>query len=447
MLRLSWLTGLLLLLPAASMADPLDYAYQARLSDVDTALQRVPLELEVILNLTRTDLGDIAVFNADGKPLLHSIVRAQVSTTKQTRELAFHEFSRFQRQQSKTVTTREQTQQQDSLTELVTTETVATQTRRKDYLVELPRDLDKPAILQRIELQWTHAPAEQILEIRVEAGDALDDLRVIQSSKSLTNLDSSDPGWRSIEGISSSYRYLRLTAINDVTRFDLQHVVAHYEQAESAATLSHRVTTAAVNEGDEIFYRINYPSTVHAQSLRIVPATPNSVISGRLLASWGDSEELRPIRGKLQQHNIEGGDVRASKPIILPKRRYREIVLSSATELTIAPAIELIYPQYELLFLGDGNGPYSIAWGNHESSGPVSDLATFLDESLQQAQRRAKTTRPGTTEESGGQARLLPQTELPWKKWVLWTLLLLAVMVTVRMAFKLYREMNAPSST
>jgi hypothetical protein len=109
--------------------------------------------------------------------------------------------------------------------------------------------------------------------------------------------------------------------------------------------------------------------------------------------------------------------------------------------------IELIYPQYELLFLGDGNGPYSLAWGNHESSGPVSDLSAILQGSLQQAQQDAGLARLGTIEESGGQARLMPQPELPWKKWLLWTLLILAVIVTARMASKLYREMNASAST
>jgi hypothetical protein len=50
-------------------------------------------------------------------------------------------------------------------------------------------------------------------------------------------------------------------------------------------------------------------------------------------------------------------------------------------------------------------------------------------------------------EESSGAARLEPQPDLPWKKWLLWTLLILVVIVTGRMAFNLYREMNASPST
>jgi hypothetical protein len=443
---------LLLLSPTLCPASPIDYAYQARLGEVEievenATLQRVPLGLDVILNLTRTDLGDIAVFNADGKQLLHSVTRVQPATRKLSQPLAFHEFSRFQRQQAKTVTTREQTRQQDSLTELVTTETVAQQQQRKDYLVELEPQPKQTARLVRIELQWTHAPADQILVIRVEAGNALDDLRMIQASKSLTNIDSADPGWRSIDGIPPGYRYLRLTAVNDVDRFELQGAIAHYDLAAPAAVLQYRLPTTLTSTDDALFYQIDYPSKVHAESLRIVPATPDSVISGRLYASWGDSAERRQLRASFQQHNIIGGDIRDSNPIVLPKRQYHSIAFTSTGALTAPPSIEVLYPQYELLFLGDGNGPYTLAWGNYASTGPVSDLATLLDEGLLQAQLKAIPVSLGSTEEAGGLARLEPATELPWKKWLLWTLLLLAVIVTARMAFKLYREMNATSST
>jgi len=102
-----------------------------------------------------------------------------------------------------------------------------------------------------------------------------------------------------------------------------------------------------------------------------------------------------------------------------------------------APAIELVYAQYELLFLGDGHSLYTLAWGNYESSGPVGNLAAILQGSLQQAQQYAAVVRPGAIAQAGGQTRLTLQPALPWKKWLLWTLLILAVIVTVRMALNL----------
>ena len=430
--------------PAAP--SPTDYAYRAQLGEVDNPLQRVVLPLEVILSLTRADLGDLAVFNADGKQLVHTITRTAAPTEELSRALPFHEFSRFQRQHSKTVTTREQSQQAGSLAELETTQTIPVQTLRKDYLIELGDGEDRPDF-ERIELQWLHEPAEQILELKIEAGNALDELRVIKARKSLTNLDSSDNSWRSLKDIPAGNRYLRLTPIGNVTHFELQQVSGHYRQTGQSPKLSHQLTTQRLVEDDTTYYSISVPAKVYAESLRIIPPATNSVITGKLVGrqvgrrEGGESQVV--IQRHFRQHNIANTEVHPSEPIKLAQRSYSRLAFTSANALSAEPAIELIYAQYELLFLGDGNGPYSLAWGNYQSAGPASDLTAILKGSLQQAQRDAGVAGLGRIEESGGVTRLAPPPNLPWAKWLLWTLLILAVIVTGRMAFNLYREMNA----
>ena len=114
---------------------------------------------------------------------------------------------------------------------------------------------------------------------------------------------------------------------------------------------------------------------------------------------------------------------------------------------TTAPLVELNYPQYEVIFLGDDNGPYTLAWGNYENTAAATDLAGLIEGNLQQAQRRSALVSLATIRESGGIARLTAPTELPWQKWLLWSLLLAAALVTGKMSFSLYREMNGPQKT
>jgi hypothetical protein len=439
---------LLLLLPTqlSAMPAPRDFAYRASIDDAGQPLQRVLLPLEVILSLTRADLGDIAVFNAEGRTVPLALLRSPAVRSERSRELSVYEFSRFQQQHSKTVTTREQSRQADAVSELETTQTIAVKALRKDYLVELAADGDAPAY-DRVDLYWTHEPAGQILELRVEIGNELDGLSLFKARKSLSGVESADRGWRSIENIPAGYRYLRLTAANDVARFDLQRVVGHYHETVAAPLLGHRQATQRIEQDGSVMYRIDYPSRVQAESMRVVPAVPGSVISGQVYASWGKSDELVPLRRDFRQHNIEGSDIRPSAPIALARRPYRSIAVSSATELDAAPAIELLYPQYELLFAADGKAPYTLAWGNFESEGAAADLGSILRDGAQRAQRDAALASLGPIEQSGGSARLAPRPGLPWKKWLLWTLLVLAVIVTARMALNLYREMNAPPST
>ncbi len=434
----------LLTLTSTVMAEisPEDYAYRARLSEAEQALQRVVLPMDVIINLTHSDLSDLAVFNVSGKQLPHAITRTPRKVIEQTPQLAFHEFDSFLQQNSITVTTREQTQQADSLSESQTTETVAVQSLRKDYLIELSVG-DKTPFFDRIELTWEHEPAGQILEVRVEVGNELDRLRVIKSRKSLTNQESKDPNWRSINGIPRNQKYLRLTPLNDVTSFELQSVTGHYRDIENAPVQTYQLNPETSEQDGVLFYTFEFPSVVKAEAIRIVPTDANRVINGDLFAIWGKDETRKPIRTDYRQHNISADDVRPSKPIGLPRRSYQSIWFTSRAELIEPPAVELIYPQYELIFLGDDIGPYTLAWGNYEGNGEKTDLNGILKGDLKQAQQRGALVTLGSIREAGGPARLSAQPETPWKKWLLWTVLIIAAIVTGRMAIRLYRELNS----
>ncbi len=437
---------LLLVAPVQAATSQQDYAYQAQLSEADQPLQRIELPIEVILALTRSDLSDLAVFNINGKQLPHSVTRTPRTVTDLNLELPFHEFDRFLRQHSKTVTTREQNQQAATLSELQTTETIAVQSVRKDYLIELSVDGKTPDF-DRIELTWVHEPASQLLEVKVEVGNELDKLRVIKSRKSLVNQESKDLNWRSIRGIPRNQKYLRLTPVNEVTSFELQNVNGHYRKSKPAPVLTYQFDPDVSEEETGRFYTFKFPSEVNAEAMRIVPTDTNRVISGDLYATWGTTEPRKRIRAGYRQHNINAEDVKPSKPIRLSRRSYRNMWFTSRSELSTAPRVELIYPQYELIFLGDDNGPYTLGWGNYESKAQVADLSRILKGNLQQAQQRGTLVTLGSIEESGGYSRLAPQPALPWKKWLLWTLLILATIVTGRMAFKLYNEMNNPQLT
>ena len=111
------------------------------------------------------------------------------------------------------------------------------------------------------------------------------------------------------------------------------------------------------------------------------------------------------------------------------------------------PRVELNYAQYELIFLGDGQEPYFLAWGNHEAGGKQDRLTAVLQDSLAEAQRRGSLVTLRQPEDAGGEGRLAPEPKLPWKKWTWWALLILAAIIAMRMAIGLYREMNRSGET
>lgn len=435
----------LLLLTSASglAANSLeDYAYQAEINPAEQPLQRVELPLEIVLQVTQSDLGDVAVFNRDGKSLPYAITRANGPTLDHQRKLPFHEFSQYQRDHSKTVTTREQNQQDGTISERQTTQTVAVQSERKVYLVELGSESNTPDF-DRLELRWTHEPANQVLRLKVEVGNDLNSMRVIKGETTLTNQQSDDQSWRSIRGIPRQQKYLRLTPDQSISQFELLDVSGYWQEKQPAPKLTHRIGTELTRHDDGEYYYFAIPSRVHPGSIRILPADAHSIVSGDLYGSRDDFDQRYRLYSNFRQHNIESTEVKPSQPIELRRRRVENAWIRFSHEVTAAPRVQLTYAQYELIFLGDGNGPYQLAWGNHEAQGNQSRLTAVLQDSLAEAQRRATPVTLHLARDAGGQDRLAPKPELPWQKWALWLLLIGSALLAGRMAFKLYHEMNA----
>lgn len=422
-----------------------EFAWQAPIAARDEPLQRVELPLEVVLALTRDDLGDVAVFNAAGKRLPHAVGRTPGQRRELTMALPFHEFSRFQQQQAKIVTARRQAREGDAFAELETTETVPVQTRQEEFLIDLRADADAPRF-DRIELDWRHQPADQWLELSVLSGSAIDELRMLNRRKRLSNRDAGEPDWRSLGEVPAGHRYLLLSPATRVASFELLGATGHYTKTEPPPTFVHRVEVERIDENGTTFYRFDYPARVRAERLRLVPGDPHSVIGGDLYATWQGADERRLIVRDFRQHNIDSREVRPSEPILLPQRRYDQFWITTNEPPAQLPRVEFEYARYEVVFLGDGEMPYRLAWGNYASDGGSAELESLLDGERRDARERSVLASLGPAEIAGGAERLAAKPRLPWQKWLLWALLIAAAAVTGRMAFVLYREMNPADS-
>jgi len=116
-------------------------------------------------------------------------------------------------------------------------------------------------------------------------------------------------------------------------------------------------------------------------------------------------------------------------------------VVQSETTVSHGPQAEIAYPVYEMIFLGNDNFLYTLAWGNYESEAPANDLINPLSPDQQQ-QPQSQLVELGGRQIAGGESRLSAQANLPWLKWILWLLLVGAVITTGKMALNLFRDMR-----
>jgi hypothetical protein len=435
------LPGLLLsALVQANSSEPEQFAYQAQLTGSNQSLLRLNIPLEVLLEITRQDLGDIRVFDNTGKPLPSLIRKAPRQKDDKHIELPFHVFSAYLKRHSKVVTTREQNSQQDQVSEVQITETIPVDQASPVYIVELP-DKANGVSIDSIELEWTHEPEDQMLSIKVEVGNNLDNWRTIHNNKNLTNTNSDKKEWRTINQISKSQKYLRLTPHPSVQSFELQKVVGSYRQTVPETKLWHRLNVLYEMEDESGFYAFEMPAAVKADHLRLIPASEQSLVGGDLYASNEDIEHKRRIRSNVQQHNITGSEIKPSPIIDLPRQKYLYWWFKPDRKLDSPPHADIAFPVYEILFLGNDAGPFHLAWGNFETTSLNNDLAGLLSE--EQKQASAELVQLRKVEKSGGIARLSAPEKLPWLKWLLWLAMLAAVAATAKMALSLVRDMKS----
>ena len=106
-----------------------------------------------------------------------------------------------------------------------------------------------------------------------------------------------------------------------------------------------------------------------------------------------------------------------------------EFVFASSIECYIA------WKAYEIIFLGRGEGPWTLSWGNADF-GPVTGglrLDEYADES--------SITTAGIVGEPVYKPRE-KQTQKDWKQWILWSILIAAALILLTLAYVTVKTMN-----
>jgi hypothetical protein len=111
-----------------------------------------------------------------------------------------------------------------------------------------------------------------------------------------------------------------------------------------------------------------------------------------------------------------------------------------------APSLELGWSATELLFIARGPTPFTLAYGNGKLAGDPGQPVTGMvlqAVSGRQSEQLVRSAILGKKIELGGKGALVvPPSLLPWKQWLLWTVLLIGTGLLVLMVRHLQREMR-----
>lgn len=246
------------------------------------------------------------------------------------------------------------------------------------------------------------------------------------------------------------YRYLRITPVNKQHSLAINKVEGLHSHSISGPMGERKSFSLACfrQSSSPDAYLFDTGGFFPLDQIQINLDQPNSMAEVRLLSGPLPNGPMDETWHGLVYYLTRGEEEFRNDPVFLVPNKHRYWKLEfkqSETSPGSAPQLRVSYLPDQLFFLGSGESPFTLAYGNPGVSHP--DFA--MDELFKKyhnGKARGLATHPVTAGEEfilGGPERLRPPPRpLPWKKYILWLVLLSGTGLVAKMSISLYKQLN-----
>ncbi|NBB75759.1 MAG: DUF3999 family protein, partial [Bacteroidetes bacterium] len=314
------------------------------------------------------------------------------------------------------------------------------------YLVDMEERENFPASLR---LEWKTDGPGKLLPVIVEDSEDLISWRRV-SRATLVDLVFMNNRLQhgEIELPSKTRRYLRLRTENNVSFPQLALVEAIFHAQHQASTRRWlNVPFTMVKKDDRIFLETELVHRIAIDGLKMEFDQPNSLLKVRVTSLNSDQGEQYRGEG-LFYYLSDNGNVLYNEPMFFlrhsPTKLRLELLEDGIGADLESTQIFLGYTPQEMLFVARGSGPFLLAYGNGKIQKSADTKRSTALQSLikKDEQNLIRKAEIGQRIILGGEKMLAVPTPNPWKKRILWLVLVGGVVILAVMAWSLTRKMN-----
>jgi hypothetical protein len=419
------------------------------------AIYKITVPDDVYRHICRADLGDMRIFNARGEAVPHMLRRpVQTRTTKKEgappAELPFFPIYGTGETAGGGTAIHVATDEKGVVVDVKSGGgQEAADSRLSAYLIDASAIKQRPCGLQ---IDWTDNSTSFTVSVTVEASADLNQWETMTRNATLAELDFG--GHRLSRHIidlpAASAKYMRLLWPERARGARVVSVKALFpgeftinQQARQWTEVAGR----AIREKTTV-YEYDSEAKFPVDIINIKLPEHNSLLQANI-KSRSELPSSWRLQGTGMFYNltIEGSLFENSPaPVSCISDRYWRIETDSESGIGSGiPVLRLGWIPHELLFVARGEGPFTLAYGSismQTSGQPLDALLAALNKKpandfVKEAIIKQKVV-------LGGDKSLLPPPPpLPWKKWILWAVLVAGVAILGVMAWKLFTQMNA----
>jgi hypothetical protein len=446
--------------PAFAGLDAEDFAYGFLLDTKgDGAIYSLVMPDEVYRVARRADLGDVRVLNADDEVVPHVLRQlAEDETDLRSREtVPFFPITEEAKGDGQGNLAVDVSRSADGMIISVAADSVAAAdgSGEKSYLLDLSGvELETG----RLEIAWQDSDIS-FATVSLAESDDLQHWRPLVDSAVLVDLEFGGHRVASKDIVLpvGSLRYLMMTGKEGERLPELLTVTAISERpAERKLRRWLPLGEGQVgHEGARIVIDYTSDNRLPADAVRLRFSEANSMIRASVL-SRQDAESRWISRCSAVFYSLARGGATISDEVCsfgkTSNSLWRLEIIEDGLGLEQsgrAPTLELGWTAAELLFVARGPAPFTLAFGSgrlEEDAGQPAKGMILQAVSGKEAEQLVKPASLGGRVELGGKAALnRPPPPLPWKKWLLWSVLCLGVGLLTLMVRHLLREMRRES--
>jgi hypothetical protein len=438
------------LLAAASVAalpSKSDYASGVSVESAYTQpMIETALPDEVYRSVTREDLGDLRVFNADGTPVAHAFCAAPQSSAPEVTERALQVFVLRGRDQVYTDGSRVNVETTAG-TRVDVQESSGLRPEVVSGLIHII-DARETQPLRAIRFDTRSPDGVSEVMVRIEASDDLDRWQTIVPETTLLLARQGEQELRRerIQLPQRKYQYLRVQRVDNGPPLIVNSVMGEQvTDGEEIEPMWFNATRTATSEENVLVFDAEHVAPVTFARVRL---TQQNSTAGVVLQSRSDDKSAWVTRWKGESYVIVSDTVRRESP---PARfqatadRQWRIQFLKDPQVYQDSLLELGYRPAKLRFLAQGSGPFIVAYGSRraEPAKPAVCDGLLADVSAADRERMIEQGYTGPVITLGGPDALkIPPKKTPIKVVVLWSVLVLGVALLVRMAFSLLKRVR-----
>lgn len=447
---------------ACAAEKPLDYAFGLPIdASGSEALYDVSLPAAVYQGVTRRDLGDVRVFNGAGEVVPHALRPRRTEKTDAGASVSLTLFALKAAAGAnidglaisvrKSASGALSVDVKSSDAKPATLETVG-------YLIDMSA---QDRALRAIDIDWKAVEGFSG-KLRVDASDDLANWRTLVAAAPLLNLEVGGQRLQQkrIELPQQKAKYLRLAWLREGAQAMPELTAANGELADKVLEAPREWAPFNASKGDKPGeYLFDFKGFFPVDRLRLVLPDANTIAQVEVLTRDKAEQPWRSVtRGVAYRLNRAGGEV------VSP-----DLTLSATTERwwliridqrgggigSGMPVLHAGWVPHQLVFAARGAPPFTLAYGNRGVQPGALPIASLIPGYSEETGANVRTAKTGATptvnvqaaaaqgqKELGGAVRLEEQVD--WKRWTLWGVLGLGVLVLGVMAFRLMKQLGTP---